>query len=696
MNAKAFIIIIVLGIITAFAALNYFNIPFSKEGADNKPGINIPTDTPPAQTEPGQAKVDSKGKLTFFKFKTAQDFKDYLLRAESTSGSGYGGGMNGKMIAFDSAMPTAVPMPAPAPMATGAVTQETSASRVSQTNVQVAGIDEPDMVKTDGKNLFISSQIFRYYMTKSRTMTGAPVPEIGIMPPNDQYYGPSTNIIKAFPLADLSKIGEIKEGGDLLISGNNLVIFAGQGIYAYDLSDPKNPKKTWDFKYESNSYLAGARLYGGKMFLVLKNNINAYAPCPIKPMTISGAEFSIRCDEIYYPNRIISADTTFTSLKVDPGTGKVENKITFVGNSGDSVIYMSPTSLYVTYTYQQNYLKFILGFFKTSAGNIVPQNIISRLEKIDTYDISQSAKEVELQNIWSNFMNSLSDDDRMKTQNDLTNKMADYYKVHFKELESTGIAKIDVDSFVIKAQGEVAGHPLNQFSLDEYNDYLRIATTIGGRWYGYLQGVEIPTQKTANDVYILDKSLALKGAVTDLGQEGESIFGVRFIQDKGYVVTFKQTDPFYVLDLSNPVKPFKAGELKIPGYSGYLHPINKDKIIGIGQEERKVKISLFDVSNANEPKEIAKYNLSDWYSEASSNHHAFLMDEKHKVFFMPGGNGGYIFSYDNDKLELKKAVSKINPKRAVYIQDYMYIIADQQIVVINETNWQKEKELEIK
>lgn len=686
MNIKAFLVFIILGIVAAFAALNYFDIPFSKDSASNKPGINIPTETPPAQTEPGtQPKVDSKGKLTFYKFKTAQDFKDYLLRAEATGSKG--GAMNGRMMTFDSAMPTAAPMPAPMPAGNIAV-KESAPSRVSETNVQVAGIDEPDMVKTDGKNLFVSAEIFRYY-------TPRPMPAMDKMIA-PEYYGPSTNIIKAFPLADLSKIGEIKEGGNLLISGNNLVIFASQGIYTYDLSDPKNPKKTWDFKYESNSYLAGARLYGGKMYIVLKNNINSYAPCPIKPLTVNGAEFSIRCDEIYYPNRVINTDTTFTSLKVDPGTGKIENKITFVGNSGDSVIYMSPTSLYITYTYQQNYLKFILGFFKTSAGNVVPQNVISRLEKIDTYDISQSAKEVELQNIWSNFMNSLSDDDRMKVQNDLTNKMADYYKVHFKELESTGIAKIDIDSFVVKAQGEVAGHPLNQFSLDEYNDYLRIATTIGGRWYGYLWGVEIPTQKTANDVYILDKSLVLKGAVTDLGQEGESIFGVRFIQDKGYVVTFRQTDPFYVLDLSNPNKPSKAGELKIPGYSGYLHPINKDKIIGVGQEERKVKISLFDVSNPSDPKEISKYNLSDWYSEATNNHHAFLMDEKHKVFFMPGSNGGYIFSYDNDKFELKKAVSKISPKRAVYIEDFMYIIADQQIVVINETNWQKEKELEIK
>jgi uncharacterized secreted protein with C-terminal beta-propeller domain len=174
----------------------------------------------------------------------------------------------------------------------------------------------------------------------------------------------------------------------------------------------------------------------------------------------------------------------------------------------------------------------------------------------------------------------------------------------------------------------------------------------------------------------------------------EQIYSVRFIEDKGFIVTFRQTDPFYVLDLSNPEKPELKGQLKIPGYSSYLHPITKDKILGIGKEGSNVKISLFDVSDPEKPTEISKYNLDEYWSDILNTHHAFLLDEKHQIFFLPGGRGGYIFSYKGDKLELKRAVSDINAKRAIYINDYLYIIGDNKIVVLNELNWEKINALE--
>jgi uncharacterized secreted protein with C-terminal beta-propeller domain len=174
----------------------------------------------------------------------------------------------------------------------------------------------------------------------------------------------------------------------------------------------------------------------------------------------------------------------------------------------------------------------------------------------------------------------------------------------------------------------------------------------------------------------------------------ERIYSARFIEDKGYLVTFRETDPFYVLDLSDPENPELKGQLKIPGYSSYLHPITKDKILGIGKEGSNVKISLFDVSDPENPKEIAKYNLDEYWSDILNTHHAFLLDEKHQIFFLPGGRGGYIFFYKENKLELKRAVSDISAKRAIYINDYLCIIGENKIVVLNELNWEKIKELE--
>ena len=245
-------------------------------------------------------------------------------------------------------------------------------------------------------------------------------------------------------------------------------------------------------------------------------------------------------------------------------------------------------------------------------------------------------------------------------------------------------------SLEIKALGNIPGQPLNQFSLDEYKDNLRVATTVGERmWIGFWGG----TQESANDVYVLDKDLKTIGSLQDLGLE-ERIYSARFIEDKGYLVTFRQTDPFFVLDLATPKSPGLEGQLKIPGYSSYLHPITKDKILGIGKEGDQIKISLFDVTDPKKPQEKAKYTLNEYWSDILNTHHAFLLDSKHTIFFLPGERGGYIFSYQNDKLELKKAVSDISASRALYINDYLYLLGDNKLKVLNEINWEKIKELE--
>jgi uncharacterized secreted protein with C-terminal beta-propeller domain len=234
---------------------------------------------------------------------------------------------------------------------------------------------------------------------------------------------------------------------------------------------------------------------------------------------------------------------------------------------------------------------------------------------------------------------------------------------------------------------------LNQFSLDEYKGDLRAATTIGESFFGWGFGSG-RSSETVNDVYILGDNMKIGGSVIDLGK-GERIYSVRFIEDKGYVVTFKQIDPFYVLDLADPQNPKKSGELKIPGYSSYLHPITKDKILGIGEENNQVKVSLFDVSDPVDPKEIAKYNLDEYWSEISQTHHAFLLDAEHEIFFLPGSKGGYIFSYAGDGLNLAKTVSETTVKRAIYLDNYLYVIGENSLVVLDEKNWERVGDLEL-
>jgi len=624
------------------------------------PPITLPPFKPPKAT------TKTEG---IKKFVSEEDFKTYLEESQLGYLAGMGIGA-ARMPLIEEGLPAPTPLSLEAK---GAIPE-----RVSETTVQVLGIDEPDIVKTDGKEIYFSQSPYIYPIFWREF-------EKRIIPP--QKTG-ETKIIDAFPPEDLKIDSKIEERGDLLLIKDVLVIFTENKILGYDISNSQSPKKKWEVKLENNNFLVGARLYQDKIYLVTKTQIDTYRPCPIKPLSIEGTPLEIKCVDIYHPVVSVPIDVTYTAMILTPDSGKIEKTVSFVGSSEQSVIYMSKGAIYVTYSYYESVIKFFTNFLKEKGRDLVPSWLIEKLEKLESYEISDTAKYTEFTILLQRYYNSLSDDERLRIENEMENRMSDYFKLHKRDLEKTGIVKIGLDKFEISANGNISGRPLNQFSLDEYNGNLRVATTVGeGFW---LFGGQ---RESANDVYVLDKNLKILGSVKDLG-ERERIYSARFIEDKGYLVTFRQTDPFYVLDLSNPEKPKLKGQLKIPGYSSYLHPITKDKILGIGKEESNVKISLFDVSEPENPKEIDKYILKEYWSDILNTHHAFLLDSKHQIFFLPGGQGGYVFSYKNDKLELKRAVSEISAKRAVYINDYLYIVGENKIVVLNELNWEKVNELE--
>ncbi|MCD6550458.1 beta-propeller domain-containing protein [bacterium] len=607
-------------------------------------------------------------------FSSEEEFKSYLQEAEISSFQYLGLGAV-RSIAEEKEI-LSMPLEIGAEGSFGGEEPE----RVSETNVQVAGIDEPDIVKTDGKEIYFSSarEYWRWGWGEEMRI---PYWIKGI-----------TKVIKAFPPTDLKIEEEIDKIGNLLLSDNILMIFSGDKIYGYDVSNPKSPEKKWVIEIEKRNFITGARLYNGKLYLVTKTTINTFRPCPIKPLVIEGAPLEVKCTDIYHPIRPVPVDVTYTAMIVDPRSGKIEKKISFVGSSDSSVVYMSTKGIYVTYSYWGDLIEFFANFFNQECQDIIPDWFISKLNKLSEYDISKAAKMTEFQVLIEKYFSSLSDDERLRIENELTNRLSDYYKKHKRDLERTGIVKIGLKDFEIYASGDVPGKPLNQFSLDEYQNHLRIAITVGERFFG-MGSIGISSRESANDVYVLDKDLKIVGSVKDLGLR-ERIYSVRFVEDKGYVVTFRRIDPFYVLDLSDPQKPELKGELKIPGFSSYLHPITKERVLGIGKEGSKVKISLFDVSSPDDPSEADKYILDEYWSDILNTHHAFLLDKKHKIFFMPGSKGGYVFSYNNDELKLQKAVSGIRARRAIYINDYLYIIGDNKITVLNEIDWEKVNELE--
>jgi len=191
----------------------------------------------------------------------------------------------------------------------------------------------------------------------------------------------------------------------------------------------------------------------------------------------------------------------------------------------------------------------------------------------------------------------------------------------------TSIYRISIDkgTLTFQAKGSVSGSVLNQYSMDEYNGFFRLTTT---NW----------KETTQNAVYVLNMNLTTVGTLELKNTEvRETIQSTRFLGDKAYVVTFQQKDPFFVLDMSKPTAPRVAGELEIPGYSSYLHPYDENHVIGLGMENSTVKLSLFDVSNVNAPKEIAKYLVQGDYtsSQALYEPKAFLFDKAKELLVIP-------------------------------------------------------------
>lgn len=557
----------------------------------------------------------------------------------------------------------------------GGTTMEKTSERSSSTNVQVAGVDEADIVKNDGENIYTSSLMY----------SGRFLPAISdnfesIMPPD--YQTPKTKIIKGFPVESMKKLSEVDMSGNLLLSKENLVILAYDKISAYDVSDAANPKSIWTLELENDQELLSSRLIDDQLYLVVRKYVSYSSPCPI-PVFKGEGQFTIPCTDIYYPRSIkLPVDSVYSVMKIAVNDGKIQDEASFVGSVTNSQVYVSKDNLYISYFYNEDIFGFMSDFYEKSASDIIPSELIAKLKQVRDMDISDEAKMLELSVITQKLMSGMSADEQLKFNTELENRMTKYIKDNVKSLERTGLAKISTGDLELSASTSFPGSLLNQFSMDEYEGNLRIATTLG-------MNMLSPTE-TLNEVQVFDADLNIIGTVSDLGLS-ERIYSARFIGDRGYVVTFRQIDPFYVLDLSDPKNPKKTGELKIPGYSSYLHPINEDLILGVGMDGSKVKISMFDVSDPASPKEVDMYTLDEYWTEVSSNHHAFLLDDKHKVFFLPGSRGGYIFGYANNKFELKKAVSETNIQRAIYIDDYLYLISANSITVLNENTWETAK-----
>jgi inhibitor of cysteine peptidase len=559
------------------------------------------------------------------RFSSYQELKEFLNTAPSYPGYWYMNDGRGDVLFFGDAKATA----------------ELGDSNYSRTNIQVEGVDEADIVKSDGEYIYLA--------TDNRVI-----------------------IARAYPPEEARVLCELELEGNiegLFVNGDRLAVLEGSGpvygiwredsssygyevktsIRVYDVADKENPVQQRELSIDG--YYVSSRMIGDYVYLVAsgsawmgRNNVSLpriygdNGAVEIQPADIWHSETP---DNGY-------GFTTMMSVNMVNDDEEPVHETLLVGSA--STIYVSPSNIYVTFPDWSS------GSGKTSI-----------------------------------------------------------HRIH-----------IDEGQIEYHATGEVPGSLLNQFSMDEQGEYFRVATTA---W-----NASTFEAQQSNNVYILDQKLDIYGRLENLAP-GEQIHSARFMGSRCYLVTFKKVDPLFVIDLTDPAQPKVLGELKITGYSDYLHPYDENHVIGIGKEAiaaeegnfawyQGVKISLFDVSDVANPKEIAKYEIGDRGTDSPVlyDHKAFLFDRSKNLLVLPvnvaeidpsdypGGvpswaygesvwQGAYVFDISLERgLELKGKITHCTSKplpswsssfdwdtyrcsieRSLYIGNVLYTISDQQI-----------------
>jgi len=477
--------------------------------------------------------------------------------------------------AVDASPPKAAPPMAANTTSPGAATgapgaarepaEQSSETELGKTNVQVEGVDEADIVKNDGKFLYIASTNQSYNDTTNQTKYSAQVQIVALQANGKMKNEKLLSVVS-------SEMGEYVVGM-FLQNSEKLVVITQKGDYytryhgyaagysttgaktlyrVYDIRDKGKPTllKTYS---QDGSYLS-ARLVGEKLLVISNHNVNLHRE-----------GFDLKKD-IY------------------PTSGPVGQETR-----------LAATDLYVT------------------KNDPTPSYLVVTVSKLNSLD-----KEPEKAAVLGCGSEIYCSGDTLYAARTL-----------WSNTEKTELYRFSVkEKPVFEASASVNGQLLNQFSMDEYNGHVRIATTQNG-------------SKTSSNVFVLDGKLKTVGKVTGIAP-GETIQSVRFTGKTGYVVTFRQTDPLFVLDLADPKAPKIMGELKIPGFSSYLHPVSDTLLIGLGYPGDEngttpgIKLSLFDVSDPKNPREVDQETLEgDIFTAAMSNHKALSYNAASRRFIIP-------------------------------------------------------------
>jgi len=479
---------------------------------------------------------------------------------------------------------------APAPAA------KEAAPAFSTTNTQEIDVDEPDLVKTDGK--FV--------------------------------YAVADNVLRIVDVSgDTAKaVGELKLAGNghqLLLRNNILLVVASQGGYV-PLPGPR-PEPTAD--------AAIAPYPGSGKTIVTEISVADRAkPSVLRTMTIDGVYVDARQNG---GTARIVIDSAPDQIQPDEGESMDDaiddtKTSTFVGGT----VLRSKVS---GKTYRRQLVKCKQVRHPRSFSGLDVLTILTVDLDKGLYSLDRDGVMAGAQVVYGSTGSLYVASQRYSRAVERGTGVPDGIRTEIHRFDVG-----DPQKTVYRASGSVAGFVLNQYAFSEYKGDLRVATTEEPQWFTpNPQSAPEPTREEQSGVSVLRQdggTLKLIGRLGGLGKN-ERIYAVRFIEDRGYIVTFRQIDPLFVVDLSKPTEPKLRGELEIPGYSAYLHPVGDDRLLGIGQEATAqgrltgAQASLFDVANPAAPKRVSQLKFGSGSFDAEHDPHAFLYWDPTKLAVLP-------------------------------------------------------------
>lgn len=409
----------------------------------------------------------------------------------------------------------------------------------STTNVQEKGVDEPDVLKTDGSRVFAISQGHTYALTLDQ---GKPVRVATFDTPQAQSLlldGDRLLILSS----DSANDGPIPLDSAIARDLPTLTNTPTSRVTAFDVSDIAHPKQLHSLRIDGT--IIDARMVGSIVRVVTQWAPDVQAPSPQfengklteRSKQAMREAISVTRIEDWVPQlRILNPDGAEEWSRPLVSCDRLARPSVF---SGINTVAVSSFNL------------------QDDVANTSSVGVIAGGERVYA-------------NATRLYVSSMEWKDRSPIATTRLHKFA------ADSADKSGLA------MTYRGSGEVRGHLLNSYAMSEHDDVLRVATTLSGR-FGWVRQSRT-SEGAITTLAERDGRLQQLGYLDGLGRkDAESIRAVRFVGDKGYVVTFRQTDPLYVIDLRDPAIPKVTGELKIPGFSGYLHPVGKDQLLGVGQ-----------------------------------------------------------------------------------------------------------------